>query len=78
MSLATVLFFQLATLSCNLKTWIQAFYSKHYRLRNNNQFSTPQKENAHRHSRQSCALILRKQPCTVNGVIFSCGLRSQL
>jgi len=36
-------------------------------ISNNNQFSMPKNENAHRHSLQSFALIL-KQPYTTNGV----------
>jgi len=42
--------------SCNLENGFRRFVSQI--ISNNNQFSTPEKENAHRHALQSFALIL--------------------
>jgi len=39
--------------------WIQMFCSTHYRLRNNNLFSTQEKENVHRHSLMFCSTYYR-------------------
>jgi len=41
--------------ACNLKNGFRRFVS--HIICNNNQFSTPEKENAHRHSLQSFSLI---------------------